>query len=101
MAVFLSQLVELAGVLSIIGAVLAIVACGAGIRFPTVRDRGIRVTGIFTLLSCALVGMAAACLGLSGPSSSASLGNMVWMTTFVLAPLALVSFSARRCPHLA
>jgi hypothetical protein len=99
--VFLNQLVELAGVLSIIGAALAIVACGAGIRFPAVRDRATRVTGIFTLLSCALVGVTAVCMGLWGPPSSTCLGNMVWVTSFVLAPLGLVSFSARRCLRLA
>jgi hypothetical protein len=100
-AVFLNQLVELAGVLSIIGAALAIVACGAGIRLPTVRNRATRATGIFSLLSSALVGMTAVCMGLSGSSSSVGLGNMVWVTSFVLAPLALVSFSARRCLRLA
>jgi hypothetical protein len=100
-AVLLSQLVELAGVLSIIGAALAIVACGAGIRFPSVRDRATRLTGIFTLLSCALVGMTAVCMGLSGPSSNSGPGSLVWVMSFVLAPLALVSFSARHCLHLA
>jgi hypothetical protein len=100
-AVFLNQLVELAGVLSIIGAVLAIVACGAGVRLPAVRNRATRATGIFSLLSSALVGMTAVCMGLSGPSSSVGLENMVWVTGFVLAPLALVSFSARRCLRLA
>jgi hypothetical protein len=100
-AVFLNQLVELAGVLSIIGAALAIVACGAGIRLPTVRKRATRATGIFSLLSSALVGMTAVCMGLSGPSSSIGLANMVWVSSFVLAPLALVSFSARRCLRLA
>jgi hypothetical protein len=100
--VFLNQFVELAGVLSIIGALLAIVACGAGVRFQAVRDRATRVTGIFTLLSCALVGVTAVCMALSGsPSSSIGPGDMIWVTSFVLAPLGLVSFSARRCLRLA
>jgi hypothetical protein len=100
--VFLNQLVEFAGILSIIGALLAIVACGAGVRFPSVRGRAARVTGIFTLLSCAMVGLTAACMGLlSSSSSSIGPGNMVWVTGFVLAPLGLVSFSARRCLRLA
>lgn len=103
LSVFLNQLVELAGILSIIGALLAMVACGAGVRFPAVRDRATKVTGIFTLLSCALVGVTAIWLGLSGPSPSlgpGNPGNMVWVTSFVLAPLGLVSFSARRCLRL-
>lgn len=98
---FLNRFVELTGGTAIAGAVLALIACGAGLRFPAVRDRATRVTAIFTLLSCVLVGGIALAMGLSVSSTGSEVEDLVVVSAFVLIPLSFVSLSAGRCLRLA
>lgn len=97
---FLDVFVRYAGKTAILGAVLALLACGVGVRYTVVRTKAIRATAIFTLLSCAVVSATAICLSLLG-SSSHGIDLLYWVSLFVLLPLGFVGISARRCLRLA
>jgi HAAS domain-containing protein len=97
---FLNDLVVVIGSLSILGAVVAVVASGIGVRYPVVRDRAARTTAVFALISCALVSAVAICLGMSGTANT-RIEELLWVTGFVLIPLAVVGLSAQRCLRLA
>jgi hypothetical protein len=98
----LNQAVEVVGMLAIAGAVLALVATGLGLRYPVVRDRATRTTAIFALVSCALVGAIATCMGLWSPELHGSdLAGLAVVGVFTLLPLTLVTRSAHRCLRLA
>jgi hypothetical protein len=97
----MNQLVMVVGVLAIVGAVLALVATGLGLRYPAVRDRATRITAIFALISCVLVGGISICLGASSNELNGStLGGLAVVGAFVLLPLSLVTRSAHRCLRL-
>lgn len=98
----LNQLVQLVGMLSMVGSVLALIATGIGLRFPVVRDRATKLTARFALLSCASVSL----IGLLLAATSATVhGNggagLAAVGAFVIAPLLLVSRAAHRCLRLA
>ena len=97
----MNQLVMVVGVLAIAGAVLGLVATGLGLRYPAVRDRATRITAIFALISCVLVGGISICLGASSNELHGSaLGGLSVVGAFVLLPLSLVTRSAHRCLRL-
>lgn len=97
--VFLNQFIEFAGALSILGGVLAVIACGVGVRIPAVRVRAARAAAVFTLASCAVIGATSVGLSLSTPATG--LGALFWVFLFVLSPLSFVGYSAGRCLRLA
>ena len=97
----LNQAVEVIGMLAIIGAVLALVATGLGLRYPVVRDRATRTTAIFALVTCVLVGAIAICMGLWSPEMHGSdLAGLAVVGGFTLLPLTFVTRSAHRCLRL-
>lgn len=97
----MNQLVMVVGMLAIAGAVLALVATGLGLRYPAVRDRATRITAIFALISCVLVGGISICLGASSNELHGStLSGLSVVGAFVLLPLSLVTRSAHRCLRL-
>lgn len=102
LSAILNQFVMVVGVLSIAGAVIALLATGIGLRFPAVRDRSTRATAVFALISCASVSAIAILMALSSSSTNGSgpVGLAV-VAGFVVTPLALVGRSARRCLQLA
>lgn len=99
---FLNDLVKTVGMLSIAGAVLAVIASGIGMRYPSVRERWTRVTAQFTLLSCAsvtLIGFAMAAG--SSIADGNGLSGLFAFAAFVAVPLLLVGRAAHRTLRLA
>lgn len=99
---FLNDLVMLAGMVAIVGSVLALVASGIGLRYEPIRDRATKTTARFALLSSASVsgiGIALATASRAADGSGAS--GLLAVGIFVVAPLLLVSRSAHRCLRLA
>lgn len=96
----LQRLIEAVGKVTIAGGLLAVIACGIGVRVPAVRVRAARATAAFTLLSCALVSAVAVSLALTG-AAAPGLDGLRWVALFVLGPLSFVSYSAARCLRLA
>jgi hypothetical protein len=99
---FLNQLVMAAGVLSIAGGVLVLLATGIGLRHPAIRARAVPLTARFALASCASVSITALLLA----TASAFVGgtgaaNLLVVGAFVVGPLLMVSRSAQRCLRLA
>jgi hypothetical protein len=98
----LNQSVMVTGVLSILGAVLAVIGTGIGLRYPWLRDRIAHATAVFALVSAAAVGTIAVLMGwLSTELEGSNLAGLGVVAGFVVLPLLLVSYSARRCLRLA
>jgi hypothetical protein len=97
---FLQELVRGVGSVVIVGAVLAVLAAGIGMRHPVVRDHVSRVTGIFALVSATAVGLISLAMPVSSQSPVGSL-DLTVVVGFVVLPLFLVALHARRCLRLA
>ncbi|WP_433012845.1 permease prefix domain 1-containing protein [Kribbella sp. CA-294648] len=102
LVLLLNQLVQLVGMVSMAGSVLALVATGIGLRLPVVRDQATKLTARFALASCAAVSL----IGLLLAATSATVdGNgaagLAAVVGFVIAPLLLVGRAAHRCLRLA
>ncbi len=98
----LNRSVMVTGSLSIVGAVLAVVGTGLGLRYPWLRDRITRATAVFALVSAAAVGAIAVCMGwFSTELEGSNLAGLGVVGGFVLLPLLLVSYNAQRCLRLA
>ncbi|WP_246485809.1 permease prefix domain 1-containing protein [Kribbella qitaiheensis] len=98
---FLGELVRAIGMLSIAGAVLALLASGIGLRYPAVRDHATRSTAVFGLVSSGAVSMIAiAMAALSALAEHSGPGGLAVAIGFVLLPLAFVGRSAHRCLRL-
>ncbi|GAB3827220.1 permease prefix domain 1-containing protein [Kribbella italica] len=98
----LNRSVMVTGSLSIVGAVLAVVGTGLGLRYPWLRDRVARATAVFALVSAAAVGTIAVLMGwFSTELEGSNLAGLSIVGGFVLLPLLLVSYSAQRCLRLA
>ncbi|GAA1539975.1 hypothetical protein GCM10009741_48450 [Kribbella lupini] len=98
----LNRSVMVTGSLSIVGAVLAVVGTGLGLRYPWLRERVARATAVFALVSAAAVGTIAVLMGwFSTELDGSNLAGLGVVGGFVLLPLLLVSYSAQRCLRLA
>jgi hypothetical protein len=98
----LNRSVMVTGSLSIVGAVLAVVGTGLGLRYPWLRDRVARATAVFALVSATAVGTIAVLMGwFSAELDGSNLAGLGIVGGFVLLPLLLVSYSAQRCLRLA
>ena len=98
----LNRSVMVTGSLSIVGAVLAVVGTGLGLRYPWLRERVARATAVFALVSAAAVGTIAVLMGwFSTELDGSNLAGLSVVGGFVLLPLLLVSYSAQRCLRLA
>jgi hypothetical protein len=99
---FLNSLVMVIGMLTIAGAVLALVASGIGLRYPAVRDRATRSTAVFALVSAASVSVVSIALSASSAlADNSGPDGMAVVLGFVLLPLVFVGRSAHRCLRLA
>jgi hypothetical protein len=99
---FLNQFVMLVGGTAIAGTLVALLASGIGLRYPAVRDRVTRATGLFALLSGGAVGVVSIAMATtSAVGNNAGIGGLGIVFVFVLLPLALVGRSAQRCLRLA
>jgi uncharacterized protein YfiM (DUF2279 family) len=95
----LDTLVEIVGVLSIAGAILAVIAAGAGMRYPAVRERVSRTTAVFALMSSVAISLIGLGMGLSS-SRPNHLADFSAVGGFVVLPLVLVGLQAGRCLRL-
>lgn len=87
------EIVENTGGITILMALLGVLAYRFGMRHPAVRARLTRITGIGALAACALlVSMSTMMTALAGNAVS-----LLWTTMFVLLPVTWITTSARRC----
>lgn len=99
---FLNQLVMVIGMLTIAGAVLALLASGIGLRYPAVRDRATKATAVFALLSGGAVSVVSLALSTSSALADHSGPDGIAVVLgLVLLPLVLVGRSAHRTLRLA
>jgi hypothetical protein len=99
---FLNQLVMVIGMVTIAGAVLALLASGIGLRYPAVRDRATKSTAVFALLSGGAVSVVSIALSTSSAlADHAGLDGVAVVFGLVLLPLILVGRSAHRTLRLA
>jgi HAAS len=91
----LESLVQWVGFGMFIAAVLGIAACGAGVRWASVRRSAARTTAVIGLVSALFLAVVATGLGLTGRDGSAGAG-LLWTTLFVVAPSIVVARSAGR-----
>jgi hypothetical protein len=96
---FADDLVERLGALTILVALLTVLAYRIGMRFPVVRDRLARITAYFALTVSAAFAVLATLLTLIGtkPTVQLLVINLVWTVAFMLIPVCVVAHSARRC----
>ena len=87
------ELVENLGGLTILLALLMVLAYRIGMRHPAVRTRITRVTGLATIAVCGLFIALAALLTALSPGGLV----LLWMITFILAPMSWTALSAKRC----
>ncbi|MFI5733986.1 permease prefix domain 1-containing protein [Kribbella sp. NPDC051587] len=96
----LQWVVQAVGMLSIAGAVLAVIATGVGLRFPLVRHHVSRVTAQFALVSAVAVGVISICMVTLNPYPIDVQAVSV-VAGFVVLPLCFVGVQAGRCLRLA
>ncbi|MFI7059908.1 permease prefix domain 1-containing protein [Kribbella sp. NPDC050124] len=97
---FLQTLVRSIGMVSIAGAVLAVIGAGVGMRYPIIRDRISRVTAQFAIVSSAVI----SAIGVGMASTSTRPGTLLdyaVVSSFVVLPLLVVGLQAGRCLRLA
>jgi len=100
--VLVDQGVEWLGVVAMLGALLAALACGIGTRYLAVRRRltqVTRVTGVFALGVSVVFALLGSFLGLLSAEARSLLNvpGVLWTVAFLLVPLGWVALSARRC----
>lgn len=87
------EIVEKVGGVTIVVAMLAVLAYRFGMRHPAVRTRLAKVTGVGALWVCVMLASASLLL----TAWTGGLLTLVWTVTFVLIPASWVAVSARRC----
>lgn len=99
----LSELVEWFGGSAILGSVLAVLACGIGVRYLTAQRPLARITGTFALTVSAVLAVLGVALTAvnTTPLPLFDSPGVVWLVVFLLAPLACVAASGRRCLRMA
>jgi hypothetical protein len=99
--VLLGALVEWLGAASIIGALLAALGCGIGVRYLGARRRLVQATGVFALAVSGVFALMGLLLTVLSPVAEARSLLAVHGTpvtvVFLVIPLAWVARSARRC----
>ena len=97
---FLQSLVRTIGMVTIAGAVLAVIAAGVGMRYPVVREHVSRATALFALASSVVI--SAIGVGMASTSTHrAALLDYAIVSGFVVLPLVVVGLQAGRCLRLA
>jgi hypothetical protein len=79
--------------------VLAVLACGIGVRYLTARRPLARITGTFAVTVSAVLAVLGVALTAvnAAPLPLFDSRGVVWLVVFLLAPLAWVAASGRRC----
>ncbi|GAA0575113.1 permease prefix domain 1-containing protein [Kribbella sandramycini] len=95
LSVFLEIVVRLIGSLSIVGAVIAVLATGFGQRFAVVRRHGARLTALLAIGSAIVVSLGGIAMTWESSSSSGQL-DVLPVSAFVVVPLLLVGLQAGR-----
>lgn len=96
----LNSLVEIVGMIAIAGAVLAVIAAGAGLRLPVIREHVSRATGVFALVSSVVI--SAIGVGMTSTSDHPdSVLDYSIVSSFVVLPLIFVGLQAVRGLRLA
>jgi hypothetical protein len=97
--VLVEQGVEWLGVVAMLSALLAALACGIGTRYLGVGTRLTRVTGVFALAVSVVFALLGSFLGLLSAEARSLLNipGVLWTLAFLLIPLGWVALSARRC----
>jgi len=94
----IDRFIEGLGVVALSGALLALFACGTGVRFLGTRPEVARVTGVFALtVTAGFVAMAGAMLASGAPDQLWVLAGLPWALMFLVSPMVAVALSARRC----
>jgi hypothetical protein len=88
------ELVETLGGVTILVAMLAVLAYRIGMRRPAVRTRLARITGVAGLVVAAAFASLALVLTLLRPLLVI---NLMWTVVFILIPIGWIAVSARRC----
>jgi len=97
---FLQDFVRSVGMLAIAGAVLSVVAGGAGLRHPFVHEHVSRATGMFVLANSAIISLTGLAMATTSSRPAGAL-DLAVVGGFVVLPLAFVGLQARRCLRLA
>lgn len=95
----LARVVDWAAIATIVGALLAVLACGVGVRYLGVRRELTRAIGLLAIAGCAFFAVAGLCLTLLNPDARAyALASpiLLWTVASGVLPLWIV-LSARRC----
>ena len=96
----LDNLIEIVGMLSMLGAVLAVVVAGIGMRVPVVREHASRATALFALVSSAVISVIG--VGLASTSTHPNgLLDYAVVSAVVVGPLIVVGLQAGRVLRLA
>lgn len=96
---FLQTLVRSIGMVTIAGAVLAVIAAGIGLRYPIVREHLIRTTSLFAMASSVVISMIG--VGMAASSATVTPLDFAVVSGFVVLPLGVVGLQARRALRLA
>jgi len=98
----IDPLLEGLGLVALAGALLALFACGTGVRFLGARPPVARFTGVFALtVTAGFVAMGGGMLAGGAPDQLWVLAGLPWALMFLVSPMAAVALSARRCLALA
>jgi len=95
----LAHTVDWLGIGTILGALLAVLACGVGVRYLGTRRRLVRAVGVFALSAYGFFAVAGMLLTLLNPAARAmlpSFGGVAWVAVFWVVPVG-IALSARRC----
>lgn len=95
MSQILERSIQWTGGVMFLAAAAAIVACGIGVRRPSIRRSAARVASLVSLVSSVLLATMATVLGATDHPGIA-ISGVLWTTLFVLGPSIPVSRSARR-----
>jgi hypothetical protein len=96
--VFLHHLVNWLGTATMAVALAAVLGCGVGVRYFGAHRALTRFTAVFAFAVAAVFSTAGVLLTILSPQGSLlAITGLPWTVAFLLAPLAGVAVSARRC----
>ncbi len=94
----IDNFIDTLGFVALAGALLALFACGRGVRYFGVRREVAHVTGVFTLtVAAGLVALSSAMLASVDGDQVWALTGLPWALIFLVTPMTAVALSARRC----
>jgi hypothetical protein len=95
----LQTMVRGIGMVTIAGAVLAVIAAGIGMRYPIVREHVSRATSLFAMATSVVI--SAIGIGMAASSAQVTLLDYAVVLGFVVLPLVVVGLQAGRSLRLA